>query len=233
VEGAQGRSLLDELSASGPSFHGRTEDEEFNWGLNHEALGLLAELVSAGQRTLETGVGCSTVVFAANGAHHTVVSPFAVEHERVRSWCAEHDVDLSAVTFVAQPSQVALPALEATPLDLVLIDGDHAFPSPFIDFYYAGWRMVRGGLLVVDDTNLRACSVLVDFLAAERTRWRLHTELRTTTVFERLDGPLVPPGGWRHQPWGSEPLRPGSRPTALQWIRARARLRTRLRARRR
>jgi predicted O-methyltransferase YrrM len=224
------RALLDELATSGARFHGWAPDIEVSWGLNEPALDLLVELVEPGQRTLETGVGFSTVVFGALGATHTVVSPAAFEHDRVREWCAARDVDLAAVTFVAAASQDVLPALEPTPLDLVLIDGDHAFPAPFIDFWYAGGRLVPGGLLVVDDTHLRACRVLADFLHAEAGRWRVHRELATTTVFERLDGPLVPPEGWSHQPWGATPLPYGPPRSAWSKVRDAVRLRTRLRA---
>lgn len=233
MEGTQVRSLLDELTAGESRFHGLSPDENVNWGLNDEALDVLVDLVGEGQRTLETGVGHSTVVFAARGAQHTVVSPFSFEHDRVKAWCGEHGIDLSSVTFIAEPSQQALPSMAPTPLDLALIDGDHAFPAPFIDFFYTATRLVPGGLLIVDDTNVRACRVLADFLRADAPRWRLHTELWTTTVFERLEGPLVPDGGWGAQPWNATPLRDGTPPSLLQWIRARARLRTRLRARRR
>ncbi|MEY2446754.1 MAG: hypothetical protein QOH79_230 [Acidimicrobiaceae bacterium] len=232
MEGMQVRSLLDELHAAESRFHGRSPDEEVSWRLNDEALDLLVDLVSEGDRTLETGVGYSTVVFAARGAQHTVVSPFAIEHERVKAWCADHGVDLSTVEFVAVTSQLALPALASDALDVVLIDGDHAFPTPFIDFFYAAGRLVPGGLLVVDDTNVRSCRVLADFLHTEASRWRLHTELWSTTVFERLDGPLLPPGGWGAQPWSATPLRDSTPLSLQQWLRARLRIRTRLRARR-
>jgi predicted O-methyltransferase YrrM len=224
------RSLLDDLATSGARFHGWAPEVEVSWGLNEPALELLVELVSKGQRTLETGVGFSTVVFGALGAEHTVVSPASFEHDRVGEWCEQRGVDLGAVTFVASPSQEALPRLDPTPLDIVLIDGDHAFPTPFIDFWYAGGRLVPGGLLVVDDTHLRACSVLADFLRAEHGRWRVHRELATTTVFERLDGPMVPPEGWALQPWGATPLPVGPPLSVGRRVRNAVRLRTRVRA---
>ena len=113
--------------------------------------------------------------------------------------------------------------------DAVLIDGGHGFPAPFIDFWYAGGRLVPGGLLVVDDTHLRACRVLADFLRAEAGRWRVHRELATTAVFERLDGPLVPAEGWALQPWGASPLPYGPPRSTWDTVRDAVRLRTRLR----
>ncbi len=222
--------LIEDLVASGARFHGWAPDVEVTWQLNRPTLDLLAEVLGPGQRTLETGVGYSTIVFAAAGTSHTAVSPLEFEHDRVRAWCDEHHLHHSSVEFVAQPSQLALPQLEPTPLDVVLIDGDHAFPTPFLDFYYAGVRLVAGGSLIVDDTHLRACRMLREFLNEDAPRWRAVRHLETTSVFERLEGPLLPPEGWEGQPWGASPLLYG--PTAGVWPRLRhaIRLRTRLRA---
>lgn len=225
-------SVLSDLAASAVRFHGWAPDVEVNWALGREALKLIVDLVQRGDRTLETGTGYSTVVFGALGAQHTAISPFAFEHDRVRSWCESHDIDLSAVMFIAAASQDVLPTLDPSPLDLVLIDGDHAFPTPFIDFYYAGGRLVPGGRLVVDDTHLRTGRVLEDFLFADTARWRLHSKLPTTTVFERVEGDLIPRGGWEAQPWGAKPLPiPGGRLSRHRKRigRIRNRLQTRLR----
>jgi hypothetical protein len=40
------------------------------------------------------------------------------------------------VTFEINRSELALPALDPEPLDLVLIDGSHAFPHVFVDWMY-------------------------------------------------------------------------------------------------
>jgi hypothetical protein len=200
------RDLVTDLSRSDTRFHGWAEDVAVNWQLSPDALALITEVVRPGHRTLETGVGYSTIAFAALGARHTAVSPFALEHDRLRAWCDEHGLDHTGVTFVAAPSQDALPAMDRTPLDVVLIDGDHAFPGPYIDFYYAGGRLVPGGILIVDDTHLRACRVLDDFLRADTPRWRLHKQLGPTSAFERLEGPLIPDESWAHQPWGAKIL---------------------------
>lgn len=228
LDATQARSLVDLLVNSGARFHGWAPDVEVSWGLNLPALESLTRLVDKGARTLETGVGLSTVVFAAAGAEHTVVSPASFEHDRVKEWCIDNSIDVSGVTFIAAGSQDALPTLDPTPLDIVLIDGDHAFPAPYIDFWYAARRLVPGGMLIVDDTHLRACRVLCEFLLAEHGRWKVREELETTSIFERLDGPMVPPEGWMGQPWGAEPDQGGAGIVAR--LRSRVRLRTRLRS---
>src|ERR1700753_1544519 len=88
--------------------------------------------VKPGDSTIETGVGASTVVFAACGGRHTAISPDAAEHELVRAYCRKIGGDDSGVTFVAGLSDDVLPAMlgsERT-LDMAFIDGAHSFPFP-------------------------------------------------------------------------------------------------------
>jgi len=119
---------------------------------------------------METGSGYSTIIFALKGTRHTVISPSAHEHMLIRDWSAAHDVDLSKVTFVAERSESVLPMLNGDKLDLVLIDGWHAFPVPMIDWLYTSRWLTTGGRVVVDDTRIRSCRILCDFLRAERGR---------------------------------------------------------------
>lgn len=210
-------------------FHGWASDVFMNWQLGREALALILERVGAGDRTLETGCGYSTVAFALAGANHTVVSPVALEHDRIRAWCAANGVSTEAVTFVVEHSQNALPQLDGGPLDFVLIDGAHAFPLPFVDWYYTATRLRVGGLVMVDDTQLKTGEILRDFLRAESARWRGVSDLPMTAVFEKLSGDIIPEQDWCGQPYCARP-RPGPWPGLWPVLRSRVRLRTRLRA---
>ena len=62
-------------------------------------------------RTLETGCGASTVVFAAQGAEHTVVSPTRDEHDRVREYLSQVGIDDSKLTSQVGFSDEVLPRL--------------------------------------------------------------------------------------------------------------------------
>src|SRR5690606_26311078 len=73
------------------------------------------------------------------------ISPFPQEHRLIRTWCAGHGLDSRRINFIARPSQEALPELECEELDFVLIDGDHAFPAPFIDWYFVADRIRKAG----------------------------------------------------------------------------------------
>jgi hypothetical protein len=72
-------------------------------------------------------------------------------------------------------------------LDLVLIDGCHGFPGPFIDWYYAA-------------SGLKAGGVLCEFLRAEPD-WRVeHDFVSRTAVFRKLrDGDVM--REWTEQPY--------------------------------
>lgn len=58
-------------------------------------------------------------------------------------------------------------SLDIDHLDLVLIDGSHAFPLPFIDWYYTYQKLKVGGKMIVDDTQLWTGLVLKRFLILE------------------------------------------------------------------
>ena len=133
-------------------------------------------------RTLETGTGASTIVFAASGASHTAISPARDEHERIARYCAERGISLGAVRFVAEPSHVALVrSWTAEPLDVVLLDGAHAFPYPILDWFWTAPHLRVGGQLLVDDAHLASVNVLVRFLRRDPA-WRLEGALGYRTV---------------------------------------------------
>jgi len=188
---------LERLIASPPRLHA---DGQALWGLHPDVLRILDQLAQPGAATLETGAGLSTLVFAINGSRHTCVVPDAGEVERIKAWCASESVPDSDLSFHTDRSERVLPGLEPEPLDLVLIDGGHAFPSPFIDWYYAGRRLSAGGHLVVDDTQLWTGRVLRDFLDAE-PGWELVREVPLrSAVFRRghSEGELQE---WTDQPY--------------------------------
>ncbi len=191
------------LLAERPSFHGETAAGTQSWGLAADVLYWIQTNVPQGGCTLETGCGYSTVAFAsAGGARHTVLSPFAGEHTLIRQWCAGHGMDLGQVAFEATPSQDVIYRLGTEPLDMVLIDGAHEFPIPFIDWYYTADRINANGYLVVDDTQIPTGYVLRDFLLQEKGRWALVTEFGRTSVFRKLtEKPVARGMGWSDQPW--------------------------------
>ena len=104
--------IVEKLESDRPAFHwgGRRR-----WDTAPETLREIRDSVSAGMQTLETGCGASTVVFAASGAQHTVVSPTSDEHARVRDYLTGSGIDTSRVTFEEAFSDDLLPKLASNP----------------------------------------------------------------------------------------------------------------------
>lgn len=194
--------VLQTLLKERPNFHGREQAGTKNYSIQPNILRWMVNNVPDGAHTLETGCGYSTVVLAALSDKHTVISPFAEEHSVISQWCADHGVSTDHVEFVAGPSQEIVPQLGDDPLDFVLIDGDHAFPAPFIDWYYTADRVREGGYVAVDDTQIPTGKILRDFLLKESGRWDLSTEMGKTAIYTRVTKAPVAKGIiWMHQPY--------------------------------
>jgi len=206
---SEAQAVLDRLLVDRPSLHG-DDGPATNWQLGHSILTWLVGEIPLGGRTLETGCGYSTIVLAPLSDHHIAISPVAAEHERIRRWCADHQVSTDALELVEVPSEIYLPAAVASgrlapgSLDLVLIDGDHAFPVPALDWYHTAPLLKVGGLVVLDDTQIRAVAEVAAFLRRDRSRWRLRHRADEAVVFEKLRADVVAHGRWRDQPWNRE-----------------------------
>jgi predicted O-methyltransferase YrrM len=192
---------LEALLADPPSLHIDAAGRPVPFEADLRVLRLIAASVGEGSRTLETGGGLSTLVFVLTGCEHTCVVPFREEVQRIRAWCSRNAVADDRLTFATARSEDALPHLDPSPLDLVLIDGGHGFPTPFVDWWYAGRRLRPGGLLVIDDTHLWTGAVLRDFLD-EQPGWTLVQRLpMRAAVFRREPGADADFDEWVHQPY--------------------------------
>jgi hypothetical protein len=162
------------------------------WSTSESAYDLMAAHCGPGSRTLETGLGVSTVLFAGWGADHTCVVHDQGEVDAVRNHMGRLGISDERVQFRVGSSDRVLPTLELTELDLVLIDGSHAFPLPIIDWYYAAGALKYGGVLVLDDTHMEAVRMgLATFLARD-PRWSPIAKTLKWRAYRRLsDGPLL------------------------------------------
>ena len=188
------------LLSDPPALHLDAAGNPVPFEADHRVLRLIADAVGPGSRTLETGGGLSTLVFAVSGCEHTCVVPFEIEAQRISAWCREHGVSTERLRFETKRSEDALPHLDATELDLVLIDGGHGFPTPFVDWYFAGKRLREGGLLVIDDTHLWTGAVLRDFLT-EQPGWSLQENFAMRSAVFRRDAIFDGHEEWVDQPY--------------------------------
>jgi predicted O-methyltransferase YrrM len=197
--------LVDRVFDPGESYRHRRPwplDALRCYGLDTSVLQFIADHVGASSHTLETGAGRSSLVFALRAATHTAITPSADEIERIRAYAAAHGISLVTVTFVAQGSERYLPGRHAAPLDLVLLDGKHAFPWPIIDWFYTADALKVDGLLILDDVAMPSVALLTEFLSLDRG-WRLVKRFgRQTVVFQKIR-PDVLDVAWHTQRWNA------------------------------
>jgi hypothetical protein len=190
---------LETLLLHPPSLHMDRSGDVVSWGAGGRLLRYMDQKLHEGDATLETGAGLSTLVFAMKRCLHTAVVPDQGQVDRILAWCADHKVQTDTLTFKVEPSEEVLPALDPTPLDLVLIDGGHGFPIPMLDWFYAGRRLRQGGTLIVDDVQIWTGRALYDVLAKE-PQWRIDhkSDLEFFAATRVGTGPL---GEWTDQPY--------------------------------
>jgi len=160
----------------------------------------LLDKVKPGMKTLETGAGISTLVFAIRNAEHCAVTPSADEVAAIHQYANRLGISLDHVKFLIDQSDRYLPRCELTDLEIVLLDGKHAFPWPIIDWFYTADRLVTGGLMILDDTNLPAVRVVVDFLNVDR-RWKFQAKPGGRTAVFRKCTSGIHDVAWHMQPW--------------------------------
>ncbi len=159
------------------------------WAIHEDVAKFLFDAVCPDHHTLETGIGLSTVIFAMRGSKHITVAPSAEEVERVKVFCGENGISTDRIEFVVDFSDAVLPKMMLPELDLVLIDGGHGFPVPYIDWRYTAPRLRVGGRVIVDDCQLETGAVLRDFLrlepawTEEKDFWGRTSAFRLTTAF--------------------------------------------------
>ena len=144
---------LAEIIQEGPRLHMTKSGELITWEISHELKEFLYENVTEQWNTLETGAGISTLIFSIKGAKHTCIAPDKLLIERIEQYCRTKGISLRNMDFRVDCSEAVLPTMELENLDLVLIDGRHGFPAPFIDWYYTAGPLKINGLLIVDDVH--------------------------------------------------------------------------------
>jgi predicted O-methyltransferase YrrM len=177
---------LDDLLRAQPKLHQDASGQPYSWQLGNNLLRFIDSHVGEGARTLEVGAGVSTVLFALKGATHLCIVPFEDEVTRIKAFCRDHHIPIDKLRFEIDRSDRCLPLLDIDGLDLVLIDGAHGFPIPFLDWYYTADRLKVGGLLLIDDANIWTGYVLKSFLMAE-PEWKLEVDYPPrSVVFRKL-----------------------------------------------
>lgn len=170
------------------------------YGLGAEVLAFIAESVNEESKTLEIGAGCSTVVFALKHCEHIAVTPSTTEANLILEYLKDKNIFTEKLSFVNQSSDAFLPASQIKDLDLVLIDGKHAFPWPIIDWFYTADKLKKSGLMIIDDAELPPVKILIDFMSSD-PGWQLVKSFSNkSVVFSKLRE-SVHDVAWHMQPF--------------------------------
>ena len=185
------RTLADVLKDN-PQFHrladihGELDPALTSWAARLHTLEAMQSYLRPGMRTLETGCGHSTVMFALNGVEHYCVTPARGETERVQEFCQGKGIDASGLHFLVGNSQDELAKLPPdSRLDLVFIDGGHFFPIPCIDWYYCDLHLKEGGILVLDDLRIPTVRMVYDFMRVD-SHWEQLRMIDDTVYFRKV-----------------------------------------------
>jgi precorrin-6B methylase 2 len=160
----------------------------------------LAAILKRGpfRRSAETGCGGSTIVLSQVSERHTA---FAIEGENRTITGLRNHLDLvgDRVTFVEGESKDTVPVWQCDgELDLVLLDGPHAYPWPQVEFAYLFPKLRMGGWLVVDDIQIPSVHELFRFLKRE-SQVTLEEVVVRTAFFRRVSLDSTGPDGWERQ----------------------------------
>jgi hypothetical protein len=187
--------------------------------LRPAVLARLAHHASAREvrRSAETGTGKSTLLFSHLSRRHSVFTlDDAGAGDSLATVRSSPLLAPGGVEFVVGPSQRTLPAHRFEgPLDVVLIDGAHAFPFPHLDYYFLYPELAPEGLLVVDDVHVRSVNDLFRFLSTDEM-FDLLEVVHTTAFFRRTAHATFDPAGdgWWLQRYNRS-VRP--LPAGLSW----------------
>jgi predicted O-methyltransferase YrrM len=148
-------------------------------------------------RTVETGCGASTIVFARySQSHHAYCYDDRTEdNSSVEFTMSFSHFDAAKVEWHFGPTQCTLrdkPLKE--PVDMALIDGPHGYPFPEFEYMMLYPLIKPGGILVIDDIHIPTIRHLFNFLR-EDDMFRLDRVVSMTAFFQRSEAALFDPEG--------------------------------------
>lgn len=188
-----------ELKKNPPPLHSVNGELISSWRIDNHTIDILDRSLKPGMRTVETGAGLSTILFALRAASHLCIVPDQGLVDRIQAFCHQHAIPTGQVTFDVRPSQDVVATLESNAYDLALIDGCHNFPIACVDFFYAARALKSGGALLIDDLHIWTCEVIAKFLRESPT-WHV-TEFTQRVCVALKEGDEGTLAEWRSQPF--------------------------------
>lgn len=188
-----------------PTVHERGTAPAHSGGLNPRLGKVMVEEIEklGSPATIETGAGCSTILFLMLGCSSvTAIAPDAKLGTRIRQESVDRGLDLAPLRYLDDRSERALPKLaldEGVRCQVAFIDGNHGWPSVFVDFCYLNLMLDQGGVLFIDDVHIYACSQLMLLLAAQPEYELVRQDGKMATFRKLTSGDFLP--DWRGEPF--------------------------------
>jgi hypothetical protein len=195
-------SILDKLVEARPLFHDDGTGILTCWHSNTNLLRTMEGLLTDGMATMEIGAGYSTVLFLHKRCFHTCITPIQDEVGRIIDYCKAEGISLDRAEFVVEQSFSVLPSMAQPKRDLIFIDGAHRFPFPIVDWFFCSMHLREGGLMIIDDTNIISCHILMKFMGND-PHWEKVIMEENFALFRKLGGHDYP-FDWQGQPFSEE-----------------------------
>lgn len=177
---------LTKLLDSPPKIHDWDSGALSSSGLPTAVFQFMDQILHSESRSIETGMGISTALFALKGTIHTCINPDEQEIARFKAYIHENNILIENMQFLCKRSDEVWYDLKESIWDLILIDGCHGFPVPYLDWYFFSQGLKINGYLIIDDTNISTGKELKAFLSAEDS-WELVAPFSTkTAVFKKV-----------------------------------------------
>ena len=173
-------TVLARLAQDKPQFHYLSDDDvrrvaeagvtlasrgDHSWGVGSKILQWIADHLTGDMVTIETGAGHTTVLFAALAKHHYCCTPSQREADKIRAYLDALGVPHDKLTFLIGSSEDTLPRLQCeTLIDFAYIDGCHGYPFPALDWHYIDKHLKVGGIVGMDNAELRPVREHCEFL---------------------------------------------------------------------
>lgn len=148
------------------------------WVLREQAVDTIEIGLAFGVSALRI---CEGLIESGNpDVRHVALDPFQARSFSNRGLHALEEAGvISIVEFHAEMSQIALPAFlqKGRSFDLGFVDGNHRFDSVFLDLFYLGRLLRRGGVVFLDDYDLPGIRRAVSFYVTN-LGWRVEETSR-------------------------------------------------------
>ena len=156
-------------------------------GMPGEVFRFIDENVGPESRTIETGLGISTAIFSLKESKHTCITPDCAEIERLKEYLVEKNLPSANITFICKRScDVWFDLKDFSGWDLVLIDGLHGFPTPFMDWYFFSQGLKLNGYVIIDDTHIATGKYLKEFLESDESWKLINSFYGKTAIFQKV-----------------------------------------------